>query len=147
MCSITEGEERLHNVLKQIWSKLWCPWQQKALIDLQWGKWCLHLFSVAFDLIIFVLAANEDMHKISDEFEFRPDWGRLTLAHWTQVSDRCPLGYLLAHLSRRLIDEIIGQAGIRRRPHFSNVSPQELLGQSKTNFTWSLLGMGERKFA
>ena len=22
-------------------------------------------------------------------------WGRLTLAHWTQVSDRCPLGYLL----------------------------------------------------
>ena len=21
-------------------------------------------------------------------------WGRLTLAHWTQVSDRCPLGYL-----------------------------------------------------
>ena len=22
-------------------------------------------------------------------------WGRLTLAHWTQVRDRCPLGYLL----------------------------------------------------
>ena len=21
-------------------------------------------------------------------------WGRVTLAHWTQVSDRCPLGYL-----------------------------------------------------
>ena len=21
-------------------------------------------------------------------------WGRLTLANWTQVSDRCPLGYL-----------------------------------------------------
>ena len=26
----------------------------------------------------------------------------LTLTHWTQVSDRCPMGYLLAHLSRRL---------------------------------------------
>ena len=26
----------------------------------------------------------------------------LTSAHWTQVSDRCPLGHLLAHLSRRL---------------------------------------------
>ena len=24
-------------------------------------------------------------------------WGRLTLAHWTQVSDRCPLGYLLGY--------------------------------------------------
>ena len=26
----------------------------------------------------------------------------LTLPHWTQVSDRCPLGYLLAHLSQML---------------------------------------------
>ena len=73
MCSIIGKEERLHNVLGQIGSKLCFPWQQKAPIDLQWGKWCLHLFSVAFDLILFILACNEDMHKISDEFEFRPD--------------------------------------------------------------------------
>ena len=33
----------------------------------------LHRFSVAFDLILFILAGNEDMHKISDEFEFWPD--------------------------------------------------------------------------
>ena len=169
------------------------------------GKWCLQLFLVAFGSILFVLAGNEDMHKISDKFEFRPDrttdygvscpwaskkipidllwengvamlacsfliessskllvtrtcikawsgwilgrirplilellalewqkfltfeleylwsqlanldqilcvaslgwgkdcmrfWGRLTLAHWTQVSNRCPLGYLLSYL-------------------------------------------------
>ena len=30
ICSITGGGERLHNVLRQIGSKLWCPWQQKA---------------------------------------------------------------------------------------------------------------------
>ena len=30
MCSITGAGERLHNVLRQVWSKLWCPWQQKA---------------------------------------------------------------------------------------------------------------------
>ena len=30
MCSITGSGERLHNVLRQIGSKLWCPWQQKA---------------------------------------------------------------------------------------------------------------------
>ena len=36
----------------------------------------VHLFSVAFDSIFFILAGNEDMHKISDEFEFRP--GRTT---------------------------------------------------------------------
>ena len=73
MCSITGVGERLHNVLRQIGSKLWCPWQQKAPIDLKGGKWCLHLFSVAFDPILLILAGNEDMHKISDEFELRPD--------------------------------------------------------------------------
>ena len=31
------------------------------------------LFSVAFDPILLILGGNEDMHKISDEFEFRPD--------------------------------------------------------------------------
>ena len=73
MCSITGGGERLHNVLRQIGSKLWCPWQQKAPIDLQWGKWCLHLFSVAFDPSLFILEGNEDMLEISDEFEFWPN--------------------------------------------------------------------------
>ena len=33
MCSITGGGERLHNVLRQIGSKVWSPWQQKAPID------------------------------------------------------------------------------------------------------------------
>ena len=33
----------------------------------------VHFFSVAFDPILFILAGNEEMHKISDEFEFRPD--------------------------------------------------------------------------
>ena len=73
ICSITGGLERLHNVLRQIGPKLWCPWQQKAPIDLHWEKWCLHLLQVAFDLIHFIFAGNKDMHKISNEFEFRPD--------------------------------------------------------------------------
>ena len=34
MCSITGVGERLHKVLRQIGSKLWFPWQQKAPIDL-----------------------------------------------------------------------------------------------------------------
>ena len=32
MCSITGGGERLHTVLRQIGSKPWCSWQQKAPI-------------------------------------------------------------------------------------------------------------------
>ena len=79
MCSIIGVEERLHMVLGQIGSNLWFPWQQKAPIDLKWGKWCLHLFSAVFDPIIFILAGNEDMHKISDEFIFTA-----SLDHWLQ---------------------------------------------------------------
>ena len=30
-------------------------------------------FLSAFDPILFILAGNEDLHKISDEFEFHPD--------------------------------------------------------------------------
>ena len=74
MCSITGVGERLHKVLGQIGSKLWFPWQQKAPIGLKWGKLCLHLFLVVFNPILFILAGNEDMHKTSDEFEFRPYW-------------------------------------------------------------------------
>ena len=42
-------------------------------VDLKWGKWCFHLFLVVFDPVLLILAGNEDMHKISDEFEFRSD--------------------------------------------------------------------------
>ena len=85
MCSIIGVGERLHKVLGQIGSKLWFPWQQKAPIDLQWGKWCLHLFSVVFDPILFILAGNENMHKISNKFEFRPD-------RTTDYEVSCPWG-------------------------------------------------------
>ena len=37
------------------------------------NNWCLHVFSVAIDLILFKLASYKDMHKILDEFIFRPD--------------------------------------------------------------------------
>ena len=31
-------------------------------------NWCLHVFSVATDLILFKLASYKDMHKVLDEF-------------------------------------------------------------------------------
>ena len=37
-------------------------------------NWCCHFFSVAIDQIHFKFVGNEDMHNISNEFEFRPDW-------------------------------------------------------------------------
>ena len=53
-----------------------CLWSQLASLDqilcvasLGWGKGCIRF------------------------------WGRLTLAYWTQMSDRCPLGYLFLKTS------------------------------------------------
>ena len=38
------------------------------------GKWYLHVSSFIFDRIIIKVAGNQDRHKISDEFDFRPDY-------------------------------------------------------------------------
>ena len=35
---------------------------------------CRHFFSVAIDQIHFKFVGNEDMHNISNKFEFQPDW-------------------------------------------------------------------------
>ena len=77
-----------------------CPRVLKKIpIDLQWGKWCLHASSLIFDRIIIKDAGYQDRHKSLHEFDFGPLVSMahlyvLTLAHWTQVSYCCPLGYL-----------------------------------------------------
>ena len=50
--------------------------------------------------------------------------------------------YLLAHLSRRLIGELVVYPLPGVRSHFQRSSPPKPLGQSKTNFMWSFLGRG-----
>ena len=58
---------------------------------------CLHFFSVGIDLILFKVGGYIDMHNILHEFEFWPngttDYG-VSCPDGSQVSDRCPLGYL-----------------------------------------------------
>ena len=44
-------------------------------IDFEWGKWCLHLFSVTVNSDFIKLTGNENRRKISDGFEF---WSYLT---------------------------------------------------------------------
>ena len=73
MCSITRMGKRLLKVLRQIWSKLWFPWQQKRPLTYN-GENNVSTFSrLFFYPILFILAGNEDMHKISDKSEFLPD--------------------------------------------------------------------------
>ena len=58
-------------------------WQKFHIFELEylWSK------LVSLDKILYVasLGWGERLHKVL---------GQIDLAHWTQVSDRCPLGYL-----------------------------------------------------
>ena len=38
------------------------------------GKWGLYISLFNFDRIFVKLADNQDRYKISDKFEFTPDW-------------------------------------------------------------------------
>ena len=60
-------------ILGQIGSKLWFPWQQKPPLTYN-GENSVSTFSrLFFYLILFILAGNQDMDKVSDKFEFLPD--------------------------------------------------------------------------
>ena len=65
---------------------------------------------MVFDPIIFKLAGNEDMHKISDEFKFRPDrttdYGVSCLEVKT-ISYRLIMGKWCLHASSFIFDRII----------------------------------------
>ena len=106
MCSITWVGERLHKVSGQIGSKLWFPWQH------------------VFDPIVFILAGNEDMHKISDNFEFRP-------VRTTDYRVSCPwtskkfpidiMGKCCLHASSFIFDWIIIKVAGNQERHRSSV--------------------------
>ena len=51
------------------------------------GKWCLQASSFIFYQIFVKLAGNQDRHKISDEFKFRPD----RISHFGVT---CPCGQI-----------------------------------------------------
>ena len=84
MCSIIGVEEMLHLVLGQIGSKLWFPWQLKPPLSYNGEKRCLHPFSVVFWSDPFYTCIIY-MHKVSDEFDFRPD-------RTTDFGVSCPWG-------------------------------------------------------
>ena len=62
MCSIIGVGERLHKVLGQI-----------DLGTLDSGERSLPFGLLVFDLILFILTGNKDMHEISDKFKFLSD--------------------------------------------------------------------------
>ena len=76
--------------LEYLWSQLANLDQILCVASLGWGKGCIRF------------------------------WGRLTLAHWTQVSDRCPLGYLLHKLCFRENYSLNSREGVLFTPVLLN---------------------------
>ena len=81
--------------------------------------------------------------------------GRIFLSYPHRIMDSFSCSPLfLAHLSRRLMGELIVYQSLRRpssvrpsvRPQFQTSSPLKPLGQSNSNFIWRLLRMRDRKF-
>ena len=59
----------MHNILNEFefWPNGTTDYGELAALE-HLKNWCLHVFSVAIDLILFKLASYKDMHKILDEF-------------------------------------------------------------------------------
>ena len=81
------------------------------------GKCCLHASSFIFDQIIIKVAGNQDRHKSSDKFDFRPD-------QTTHFGLTCPWMTKILHF----------RTWISLRP----------VGKSWSNFMCSITGVGER---
>ena len=75
--------ERLHKVLGRLDQNSGFHGNRKPPLTYN-GENDVHLFSVVFDPILFILAGNKDMHKISDKFEFGSDQA-------TDYGVSCPL--------------------------------------------------------
>ena len=72
MCSITGVVEKLHNFLSRLDQNSGVHGNRKPPLIYN-GENGVYLFSFAFDPILLILAGNEDMHKIPEESEFRPE--------------------------------------------------------------------------
>ena len=73
MCSITGVGERSIRFCSRWDQNSGLHGNRKPPLTYNGGKRCLHLFSVVFDPILCIIAGNEDMHKILDNFKFWPD--------------------------------------------------------------------------
>ena len=126
------------------------------------GKMVSPLFSVAFGPILFIRAGNEDMHKISDEFELWPD-------RTTDYGGSCPwASKQFPIIFDRIIIKVAGNQDwykslvefdfgpnqtthfgvtcpwVMKIPHFWTLISLKPVGQSWSNFTCSITGLGER---
>ena len=81
-----------------------CPWVTKISHFRTW-KSLKPVGQSGSNFMCSIIRMGERLHKVL---------GQIDLAHWTRVSNRCPLGYLLAHLSQRLTRRAYSIPMVRR---------------------------------
>ena len=129
MCSITRGGERLHNILRQIGSKLWCPGvrgNRKPPLTYNMENGVSTFSRLLLIGSFFVLAGNEDMHE-SWKSSIFGQIGPLTtelaaLEHLKNFSYRPIMGKWCLHASLFILDRIIFKvSGNHQDRHKSSV--------------------------
>ena len=87
------------------------------------GKMVSPPFLGCFDPILFILAGDEDMHKILDEFEFRPDrttYYGVSCPWGLKFSHRLLMGKWYLHASSFIFDRIIIKVASNQDRHKSS---------------------------
>ena len=115
----------------------------------------LNSFSITKEFIIHCLLSSETTHRAFKDTKggipscgFRISGERVHRYKGVDVA-LLIFSHFLAHLSQRLMAELIVYQSLRRpsvRPQFQTSSPLKPLGQLKSNYIWRLLRTRERKF-
>ena len=83
ICSMFLVRDCLHMQFRKIASELWLLWQLIGPIGLLWKIVCEQRSFFIFCWILMKLSDNNDMHKISDEFE-----------NWSDRTNDCRVTFL-----------------------------------------------------
>ena len=123
------------------------------------GKCCLHISSFIFDRIIIKVAVNQDRHKSSDEFDFGPLVSMYHLyVFWNEIWPwHIGLRWAIVAFWATWSSSVEFDFGLNQTAHFGVTCPWvtkishfwtlislEPVGQSWSNFTCSIIGVGER---
>ena len=124
MCSITGGGERLHNVLWQIGSKLWCPWQQKAPLTYNGENGVatfLRLLLIQSFLYLQVTRTCIKSRTSSNFGQIGPLTTELAALERLKISHRLIMGKCCLHASSFIFDRIIIKVAGNQDRHKSSV--------------------------
>ena len=61
----------MEKIISTFYQLLWVQSSSNFQFDFEWGKWCLHLFSITMNSVFIKLTGIKNRHKILYHFEFQ----------------------------------------------------------------------------